>query len=148
MGRIGGLDVLYEPAEGHDVLLLAVGPLGAVALEAAELLAAQGIGVTVVDPRWVKPLDDALLPAAREHRLIAVVEDNGRVGAVGDAVSRRLHDAGIAKPLRTFGLPQEFLAHAKRDSVLSEVGLTGQAIARSITEAVAELSDVEVDVRQ
>jgi len=146
VGKLGGMDVLHAPGEGQDVLLLAVGPLGTVALEAAELLEAQGIGVTVVDPRWVKPLDDALLLAARAHRLVAVVEDNGRVGAVGDAVSRLLNDAGVVKPVRTFGLPQEFLVHAKRDTVLAEVGLTGQDVARSITEAVAELSDTPVDV--
>ena len=146
VGKLGGMDVLHAPREGQDVLLVAVGPLGAVALEAAELLEAQGIGVTVVDPRWVRPLDDALLPAARAHRLVAVVEDNGRVGAVGDAVSRLLNDAGVLKPVRTFGLPQEFLIHAKRDAVLADIGLTGQDVARSITESVAELSDTKIDV--
>lgn len=148
VGRLGGMDVLAEPGDGldRDVLLVAVGPMGAIALDAAGLLAAQGIGVTVVDPRWVKPLDAELLTAARGHRLTAVVEDNGRVGAVGDAATRLLHDAGVDRPVRTFGIPQRFLAHAKRDSVLAEVGLTGQDIARSITETVATLSGAEVEI--
>ncbi|HEY3686328.1 MAG TPA: 1-deoxy-D-xylulose-5-phosphate synthase [Streptosporangiaceae bacterium] len=147
-GRLGGMDVLRFPAdtEEKDVLLVAVGPMGTIALDAAERLSAHGIGVTVVDPRWVKPLDAALLPAAADHRMVAVVEDAGRVGAVGDAVSRLLHDSGDDTPVRTFGLPQEFLVHAKRESVLTDIGLTGQDVARAITESVANLSGAEVEI--
>ena len=72
---------------------------------------ATGIGVTVVDPRWTKPVDEALVGAARQHRLVAVVEDNGRVGGFGDAVARLLRDHDVDMPVKTFGLPQEFLSH-------------------------------------
>ena len=100
-------------------------------------LEAQGIGVTVVDPRWVKPLDPALLDLAREHALVAVAEDNGRTGAVGDAVARLLRDAGVDTPIRTFGIPQEFLDHAARGEILTDIGLTPQALARDLTESIA-----------
>ncbi len=142
IGTLGAMDVLATPAEGtaQDVLLLAAGPMGAVAVDAAARLAEQGIGVTVVDPRWVKPLDEALDGAAAAHRMVATVEDNGRAGGFGDAVARHLRDAGIDTPVRTFGLPQRFLEHGERGEVLAGAGLTPQQLARAITEAVARLT--------
>ncbi len=138
VGSLGTMDVLREPASGEpDVLLVGVGPMTQACMEAAVLLDAQGISSTVVDPRWVKPLDEALVGAARAHKLVAVVEDNGRVGAVGDAVSRLLRDADVDVPVRSYGIPQEFLDHAKRAAILGRIGLTGQDLARQITEAVA-----------
>ncbi|GAA4070844.1 1-deoxy-D-xylulose-5-phosphate synthase [Nonomuraea soli] len=138
VGKLGEMDVLR--AGDPDVLLVAVGPMAQAALDAAVLLDAQGISATVVDPRWVKPLDEALVLAAGAHKLVAVVEDNGRVGGVGDAVSRLLRDNDVDVPVRTFGIPQRFLDHAKRAAILGQIGLTGQDLAREITEAVAKRS--------
>ncbi|MEV0583512.1 1-deoxy-D-xylulose-5-phosphate synthase [Nonomuraea sp. NPDC050310] len=138
VGKLGEMDVLR--AGDPDVLLVAVGPMAHAAMEAAVLLDAQGISATVVDPRWVKPLDPALVLAAGAHKLVAVVEDNGRVGGVGDAVARMLRDADVDVPVRTFGIPQRFLDHAKRAAILGQIGLTGQDLAREITEAVARRS--------
>ncbi|MEV7969860.1 1-deoxy-D-xylulose-5-phosphate synthase [Sphaerisporangium sp. NPDC088356] len=140
VGRLGEMDILRQAGDGADVLLVAAGPMAQAALDAARLLDAQGISATVVDPRWVKPLPEALVAAAAAHKLVAVVEDNGRVGAVGDAVARLLRDAGVDVPVRTFGIPQRFLDHAKRAKILAEIGLTGQDLAREITEAVARRS--------
>ncbi|MFD0688797.1 1-deoxy-D-xylulose-5-phosphate synthase [Actinomadura fibrosa] len=142
VGKAGGMDVLarHDGSNGTRVLLVAAGSMAAPAVEAAGLVAAQGIGVTVVDPRWVKPLDPALLGLARTHSLVAVAEDNGRTGAVGDAVARLLRDAGIDVPIRTFGIPQEFLDHASRGEILTDIGLTPQALARDITESVARIT--------
>ncbi|MFI6885671.1 1-deoxy-D-xylulose-5-phosphate synthase [Streptosporangium canum] len=143
VGQLGGMDVLRagDPDAGDpDVLIVSVGPMAEMCLEAAALLDAQGISTTVVDPRWVKPLDEALVPAAGAHKLVVVVEDSGRVGGVGDAVARMLRDADVDVPVRTYGIPQRFLDHAKRAKILSEIGLTSQDIAREITEAVAKRS--------
>ncbi|TQS19105.1 1-deoxy-D-xylulose-5-phosphate synthase [Microbispora sp. KK1-11] len=140
VGKLGEMDVLR--AGDADVLLVAVGPMAEVCMEAANLLDAQGISATVVDPRWVKPLDQALVLAAAAHKLVVVVEDSGRVGGVGDAVARLLRDADVDVPVRTYGIPQRFLDHAKRAKILSEIGLTGQDLARQITEAVARRSQV------
>jgi len=107
---------------------------------AAARLADQGIGVTVVDPRWVKPVDPALAAAAGAYRLVVTVEDNGIAGGFGDAVCRLLREAGVSTPVQTFGLPQEFLAHAKREEILEDAGLVPQHLARRITEAVARLT--------
>jgi 1-deoxy-D-xylulose-5-phosphate synthase len=135
-GKLGGMDVL-RAGDGSDVLIVAVGPMAEPCLEAARLLEAQGLSATVVDPRWVKPIDEALVLAAKAHRLVAVVEDNGRVGGVGDAVARLLRDNDVDVPVRTYGIPQRFLEHAKRSSILTRAGLTGPDLARGITEALA-----------
>ena len=142
IGKLGGMDVLAEPAVGapQDVLLAGAGPMAGVALAAAERLADHGIGVTVVDPRWIKPVDEALAGAAAGHRLVVTVEDNGRAGGFGDAVARLLRDRDVDTPVRTFGLPQEFLEHGDRGQILDDAGLAPQHLARAITEAVARLS--------
>jgi 1-deoxy-D-xylulose-5-phosphate synthase len=139
VARIGVMDVLREPAEGlaPDVLLLGAGPMALAGLDVADRLADHGIGVTVVDPRWTRPVDPATAEAARGHRLVVTIEDNGIVGGFGDAVGRLLREHDVDVPMKCFGLPQSFLSHGTRDEVLEEVGLTPQHVARAITEAVA-----------
>jgi 1-deoxy-D-xylulose-5-phosphate synthase len=139
IGRLGGMDVLVRPAEGaaSDVLLVGAGVMAVTCVQVAERLADHGIGVTVVDPRWVKPLDEALVGAALEHRLVVTAEDSGRAGGFGDAVCRLLRDHDVDTPVRTFGLPQEFLDHGDRGQILDDLGLAPQHLARAITEAVA-----------
>ncbi|TDQ49602.1 1-deoxy-D-xylulose-5-phosphate synthase [Actinorugispora endophytica] len=144
VGKVGGMDVLRRPDGDEtppDLLLVAVGAMAPTCCEVADRMADQGIGVTVVDPRWVKPLDAALVDEAARHRVVAVVEDNGRVGAVGDAVARALRDAGLDIPVRTFGVEQRFLDHAKRDRILEEMGLNAQGLARSLTETVSRYTE-------
>ena len=137
--RRSGVDVLAVPADGlsEDVLLVAVGAFAGMALSAAERLRKQGIGVTVVDPRWVLPVPAVLGELARSHKLVVTVEDNGVNGGIGSAVSAALRRNEIDVPCRDVGVPQEFLAHASRGEVLTEVGLTDQHIARQITGWVA-----------
>ncbi|WP_189133264.1 1-deoxy-D-xylulose-5-phosphate synthase N-terminal domain-containing protein, partial [Wenjunlia tyrosinilytica] len=138
--RVGGMDVLRESgAECPDVLLVSVGALAPMCLEIAALLDAQGISTTVVDPRWVKPVDEALPALAADHRVVVTVEDNGRVGGVGSAVAQALRDAGVDVPLRDFGIPPRFLDHATRKEVMAEIGLTAPDIARQVTGLVAKL---------
>jgi 1-deoxy-D-xylulose-5-phosphate synthase len=142
VGSLGRMDVLSQPAgdAACDVLLVGAGPMAGVCVQTAGRLADQGIGVTVVDPRWVKPVDGALAQAAAAHRLVVTVEDNGRAGGFGDAVCRLLQDTGVGTPVRTFGLPQQFLDHGKREEILADTGLVPQHLARRITEAVARLT--------
>jgi 1-deoxy-D-xylulose-5-phosphate synthase len=139
--RRSGVDVLAVPAQGlsDDVLLVAVGPFASMALSAAERLQQQGIGVTVVDPRWVLPVPEVIGELATAHKLVVTVEDNGVHGGVGSAVSGALRRAEIDVPCRDVGVPQQFQAHASRGEILSEVGLTDQHIARQITGWVAAL---------
>jgi 1-deoxy-D-xylulose-5-phosphate synthase len=138
VGRAGGCDVLLRKGT-KDVLIVGVGSMAVTAVEVGERLVAQGIGVTVVDPRWVKPVDPALLDLAREHRLVVSVEDNGIVGGCGAVLLQTLNAARIETPVRLHGIPQEFLDHAKRGVILERVGLTAQTLARSIVEDVTAL---------
>jgi 1-deoxy-D-xylulose-5-phosphate synthase len=138
VGQIGGMDVLRRSGD-KDVLVVSVGAMAETCLEIADRLADQGMGVTVVDPRWVKPLDPALPALAAEHRLVVTVEDNGRVGGVGSMVAMALRDAGVATPLRDFAIPQEFLDHAKRAQILAAIGLNAQDISRAVVEHIAGL---------
>jgi 1-deoxy-D-xylulose-5-phosphate synthase len=137
--RVGGMDVLREGAPDSDtaVLVVAVGVMARTALAVADRVADQGISVTVVDPRWVKPVDDALPALAARHRLVVTMEDGGRVGGVGAAISQRLTDEKVGVPVLVFGLSQEFIEQGKRDAILTAQGLGAQDLARAVVEAVA-----------
>jgi 1-deoxy-D-xylulose-5-phosphate synthase len=139
--RRDGVDVLAVPADGlsEDVLLVAVGSFASMALSVAERLRNQGIGVTVVDPRWVLPVPDMLGPLALAHKLVVTMEDHGVHGGIGSSVSAALRRNEIDVPCRDVGVPQEFQAHASRSEVLAEIGLTDQNVARQITGWVAAL---------
>ncbi|MFI8104892.1 1-deoxy-D-xylulose-5-phosphate synthase [Streptomyces sp. NPDC086023] len=140
VGRVGGMDVLREAGTDRpDVLLVSVGALAPMCLEIADLLDRQGISTTVVDPRWVKPVDEAMAPLAERHRVVVTVEDNSRVGGVGSAIAQALRDADVDMPLRDFGIPPRFLDHASRAEVMAEIGLTAPDIARQVTGLVAKL---------
>ncbi len=147
--RAGGCDVLVRNG-AKDVLIVGVGSMASVSVDVADRLVAQGIGVTVVDPRWVKPVDPALVKLAAEHRLVVSVEDNGVVGGCGSVLLQTLNEARVSTPVRLHGIPQQFLAHAKRASILERIGLTPQTLARSIVEDVTGLDRGEplVDVEQ
>jgi len=139
VGKLGRGDVLARPAPGtgEDVLLLGAGSMAAVCTAAAALIAGQGIGVTVVDPRWIIPADEAIAGAAAAHRLVVTVEDACVAGGFGDGVARMLREQDVSTPVRTFGLPREFLPHGERGQILDLCGLTPQHLAREITAAVA-----------
>ncbi|MGQ4434509.1 MULTISPECIES: 1-deoxy-D-xylulose-5-phosphate synthase [unclassified Streptomyces] len=140
VGRIGGMDVLRAPGtDAPDVLLVSVGALAPMCLEIATLLDQQGITTTVIDPRWVKPVDEAMAPLAEQHRVVVTVEDNSRVGGVGSSIAQALRDAGVDVPLRDFGIPPRFLDHASRAEVMTEIGLTAPDIARQVTGLVSKL---------
>ena len=136
--RVGGCDVLVRNGT-KDVLVVGVGSMAATSVEVATRLVAQGVGVTVVDPRWVKPVDPALLQLAAEHRLVVSVEDSGVVGGCGSVLLQTLNEARIETPVRLHGIPQEYLGHAKRAVILERVGLTAQTLARRIVEDVTAL---------
>ena len=139
VGKLGRGDVLARPAPGtgEDVLLLGAGSMAAVCTAAAALIADQGIGVTVVDPRWVIPADEAIAGPAAAHRLVVTVEDACVAGGFGDGVARLLRERQVDTPVRTFGLPREFLPHGERGQILELCGLTPQHLAREITAAAA-----------
>ncbi|WP_066518743.1 1-deoxy-D-xylulose-5-phosphate synthase [Curtobacterium ammoniigenes] len=147
-----GVEILHEPSGARsggsaaseetpddlapDVLIVAVGPMTTIALEAAGLLEAQGIGVTVADPRWVVPVPTSLTELAREHRLVITIEDGVRVGGIGTRLRQDLRAAGVDTGVNELGLPDAFIDHASRSQILDQVGLSAQAIARDVIDQV------------
>jgi 1-deoxy-D-xylulose-5-phosphate synthase len=140
LGRAGGCDVLFRSG-ASDVLVVGVGAMAGTAVEVAERLAAQGIGATVVDPRWVKPVDPELVALADRHRLVVTIEDNGVVGGVGAVLLQTMAEAGVHTPVRLHGIPQQFLEHAKRAAILERIGLTPQGIALDTIARLTALTD-------
>ena len=157
--RAGTVDVLREPVRADDadaadgagspaagpvdVLVVAVGSLAGLGLEVADRLEAQGVEVTVADPRWVVPVHDDVVTLARGHRLVVVLEDGLKEGGIGSAVRDRLADEGLLLPSLTFAVPQRFLDHGSRAEVLEECGLSPQDISRRVVETVARLQAAE-----
>ncbi|GLW09391.1 1-deoxy-D-xylulose-5-phosphate synthase [Microtetraspora sp. NBRC 13810] len=137
VATFGGMDVLQR-AGSLDVLIVSVGALAGVALGVAETLRAQGIGTTVIDPRWVTPVNPVLGDVARRHRLVITIEDNSRTSGVGSTIAQALQDADVTTPLRTFGIPRRFLEHGKRADLLSGCGLTAPDIALAAAEELAK----------
>jgi 1-deoxy-D-xylulose-5-phosphate synthase len=130
-----GVDVLREDERG-DVLIVAVGTMAGIALEVADLLSAEGIGTTVVDPRWVVPVPFSVIELADAHRLVITIEDGVRVAGIGTRVRQDLRDAGVDTAVTELGLPDEFIDHASRDEILRKVGLTPAQIAEDVLAQV------------
>jgi 1-deoxy-D-xylulose-5-phosphate synthase len=130
-----GVDVLREAAH-RDVLIVAVGALARLGLEVAERLAAQGIGASVVDPRWVVPVPASLIDLARDHRLVVSMEDGVRVGGIGTRLRQSMRDAGVDTAVTELGLPDDFLPHGSRSEILEAAGLTAKSIARDVVAQV------------
>jgi len=130
-----GVDVLREAAH-KDVLIVAVGAMASLAMEVASRLADQGIGATVVDPRWVVPVAGSIVEMARDHRIVVSIEDGTRVGGVGTRIRQELRRSGVDTAVDEIGLPDEFLDHGSRNEILAHAGLTAQDIARNLVAQV------------
>jgi 1-deoxy-D-xylulose-5-phosphate synthase len=130
-----GVDVLRE-APHRDVLIVTVGPMAKLGLEVAERLAAQGIGATVIDPRWVVPVPASVIELSAQHRLVVTIEDGVRVGGIGTRIRQDLRAASVDTAVTELGLPDQFLGHGSREHILEQVGLTAQNIARDVVAQV------------
>ncbi|MFF5496695.1 1-deoxy-D-xylulose-5-phosphate synthase [Streptomyces aquilus] len=128
VGEVRGLDVLRSP-EDPRVLLAAAGPMAATCMAAAALLADRGVEATVVDPRWVVPVPDALVELASAHPLTVTVEDNTGTGGFGERLGRRVASAGAATRVANLSLPARFLASGDRGELLHAHGLSASRIA-------------------
>ena len=131
----GGSDILFE-APSKDVLLVAIGAFAQTAIEVAQMLASQGIGATVVDPRWVLPINQDLIELSSQHRLVVTLEDGVRVGGFGTRLRQELRSHEVDTGLNEVGIPAEFLEHAEREEILERLGLTAKAISRDIVAQV------------
>jgi len=139
--RRGPVDILSED-DRPDVLLVPIGAMAHLGMEVAETLRAAGHGVTVADPRWVRPVPLELVAMAREHSLVVTVEDGVRAGGVGDALAKAMRDGGVRTPLRDLGVAGDWHPHGSRGEILADLGLTAEDVARDV---LAMLSDVDVE---
>jgi len=131
--RRDGLDILYR-GESADVLMISVGAMASLAVEAASQAYREGVGVTVIDPRWVKPIPQSLITMVARYATVVVLEDGIRHAGIASAISELLRDAGVNVPLHSIGVPLEFIEHSKRGEILSDIGVTAQHISRSVVE--------------
>jgi 1-deoxy-D-xylulose-5-phosphate synthase len=130
-----GVDVLVR-SDAHDVLLVGIGPMAHIAVDVADRLRAQGIGATVVDPRWVVPVRPSIVELAASHRLVITIEDGIRVGGIGTRVRQVLREAGVDTAVDELGVPDQFIDHASREQILEEAGLTAAKIAQDVVAQV------------
>lgn len=136
------VDVLarHEPEPGkRSVLVVGVGPLAHTAVEVGGLLAAEGLGATVVDPRWVLPVQPALVKLAGEHDHVVVLEDGLVEGGVGALVAQRCDEAGLAARVQPVGVPHEFLDHATRAQLVEQLRLRAPDVAQDVLARLATL---------
>ncbi|QEI07331.1 1-deoxy-D-xylulose-5-phosphate synthase [Pigmentiphaga aceris] len=120
--------------EGKGIAILAFGTL----LHPA-LVAAQALGATVADMRFVKPIDRALiLDLASRHDALVTIEDGAVMGGAGSAVSEALNEAGITIPMLNLGLPDQFIDHGDVAALMAGVGLDAAGIEASIRKRFAE----------
>ncbi len=127
---LGKAEVLRH---GDDVLLLAYGSMVYPALQAAELLSEHGLDVTVVNARFVKPLDtELILPLAAKIKHVVTLEEGCLMGGFGSAVAEALLDADILVPVLRLGVPDILVDHAQPDESFADLELTSAAIAERI----------------
>jgi 1-deoxy-D-xylulose-5-phosphate synthase len=145
--RRDGIDVLYR-GESADVLLISVGAMATMAVEAASQAYREGVGVTVIDPRWVKPLPKSLITMADRYKSVVVVEDGISHGGIASALSEMFRSAGLDTPIHSIGVPLTFIEHSKRTEILSDLGITSQNIAREIVEWSSSTLKAEMPLPQ
>lgn len=138
--RRDGIDVLYR-GESADVLLVSIGAMAKICVEAASQAYREGVGVTVVDPRWVKPLPKSLLTMAQRYKSVVVVEDGIRHGGIASTISEMFRDADLDVPIHSIGVPLEFIEHSKRGEILADLGMTAQNIAHQLVAWSSSFKD-------
>jgi 1-deoxy-D-xylulose-5-phosphate synthase len=145
--RRDGIDVLYR-GESADVLLISVGAMAAIAVEAASQAYREGVGVTVIDPRWVKPLPTSLISLAQRYKSVVVLEDGIRHAGIASSISELFREAGLNVALHSIGVPLEFIEHSKRAQILEDLGITAQKISRDIVEWSSTVEEMQFPERE
>jgi 1-deoxy-D-xylulose-5-phosphate synthase len=128
---------------GRGVAILAFGTL----LHPA-LVAAQALGVSVVNMRWAKPLDIELLrEVAAQHQALVTLEEGCILGGAGSAVMEALHMEGLTLPVLQLGLPDEFIEHGDPAKLLSMAGLDAKGIERAIRDRFSWVLNAGAEIK-
>ncbi len=132
--------------EGHDIALLAVGTMVANSLKAAEKLEKDGFSVTVINCRFVKPLDEVMLRSIiQTHEHIVTVEENVLSGGFGSQVGQFIHSQRLdCGTLTNLGIPDCFIEHGSRDILLDNIGLSPEKIAVKCSDVIAPKNKLKV----
>ncbi|MEH2295829.1 1-deoxy-D-xylulose-5-phosphate synthase [Nostoc sp.] len=121
---------------GDDVLIVAYGTMVYPGMQAAEILSEHGIEATVINARFVKPLDtELILPLAKRIGRVITLEEGCIMGGFGSAIAEALLDADILVPVKRFGVPDVLVDHAEPNESKTELGLTSHQIAERVLEA-------------
>ncbi|MBD2244158.1 1-deoxy-D-xylulose-5-phosphate synthase [Nostoc sp. FACHB-888] len=121
---------------GDDVLIVAYGTMVYPGMQAAEILSEHGIEATVINARFVKPLDtELILPLAKKIGRVITLEEGCIIGGFGSAIAEALMDADILVPVKRFGVPDVLVDHAEPNESKAELGLTSHQIAERVLQA-------------
>lgn len=127
--------------EGSDCAILAVGAMCQPALDAVELLKEDGLDPTVVNCRFIKPLDEAMLiQLTGSHRLLLTIEEGTDVNGFGSYLATKVASIAPATRVAVMGIPDEMYQHATRERQLQEVSLTAEGIAAKVRVCATEES--------
>lgn len=127
--------------KGTDVALLAVGRMVSVAEKAADLLAEDGISASVLNARWIKPIDgDSIVEMAGAHRLLVTIEESTNMGGYGSAVCEVLADAGVSAAVERIAVPDCFVTHGAMDLLLADLGLTPDGVYQRVVSRLERLA--------
>jgi 1-deoxy-D-xylulose-5-phosphate synthase len=129
---------------GTDVALLAFGRMVGVAERASSLLMEAGVSASVVNMRWVKPIDmETVAWAAQTHALIVTIEENTNLGGAGSAVLESLADMGMAPAVMHLGIPDCFVTHGAMARLLSDVRLTPEGVSEAVLGRLDRVAESE-----
>ena len=144
-----GLEEYREPVElgksewiyrEKEICLIAVGEMVETAEKVRDILKSEGHNVSLVNARFVKPVDrDMIIESCRDHSLIVTLEDNVLTGGFGSAVLEFLAGEGIEKEVLTMGVPDRFIRHGSVDELKKEIGLDAESIAASIRNRMSAI---------
>jgi 1-deoxy-D-xylulose-5-phosphate synthase len=129
-----GIDTLFKSSiDRRSILMVSVGAMANLAVETAKIAEEDGVGVNVVDLRWVRPIPSALEDLAADYDLVVVIEDGLVSGGIGNAISQHLMSANISTPVHAIGIPLEFIPHSKRAEIFADLGITSENLARRLS---------------
>jgi 1-deoxy-D-xylulose-5-phosphate synthase len=122
--------------------------MASIAVEAASQAYREGVGVTVIDPRWVKPLPASLISMVDRYKSVVVLEDGIKHGGIASAISEQCREAGLNIAIHSIGVPLEFIEHSKRSEILEDLGITAQKISRDIVEWNSIVEEMQFPERE
>jgi 1-deoxy-D-xylulose-5-phosphate synthase len=128
---------VYLLRNGDDLLLVGYGTMVNTAMQVAEILGEHGVEATVINARFVKPLDtELILPLAQRIGKVVTLEEGSLMGGFGSAVAEALLDNDVNVPVKRFGVPDILVDHAQPNESIATLGLTGSQIAQKVLQSL------------